>query len=58
MDVFNREPVAAEHPAVSLPNIVATPHIGFVTENSYRVFYSDTVENILAWLDGAPIRIL
>lgn len=58
LDVFNTEPVPAGHVFASLPNIVATPHIGFVTEKSYQVFYRDMVENVLAWLDGAPIRTL
>lgn len=58
LDVFDTEPLPAGHAAALLPNIIATPHIGFVTEKSYQVFYRDTVENILAWLDGAAIRIL
>lgn len=58
LDIFDTEPLPVGHAAALLPNIIATPHIGFVTENSYRVFYRDTVENILAWLDGAPIRTL
>jgi phosphoglycerate dehydrogenase-like enzyme len=37
---------------------VLSPHKGFVTEESYRVFYTQTVENIRAWMDGTPIRII
>lgn len=58
LDIFDTEPLPVGHAAALVPNIIATPHIGFVTEKSYRVFYRDTVENILGWLDGAPIRTL
>jgi phosphoglycerate dehydrogenase-like enzyme len=54
LDVFSVEPLPAEHPLRSLPNVVATSHVGFVTEETYRIFYGDTVKNIVAWLDGVP----
>jgi phosphoglycerate dehydrogenase-like enzyme len=58
LDVFNQEPLPAGHALATLPNVIATPHIGFVTQKSYGIFYRDTVENLLAWLDGMPIRTL
>ncbi|HEX4164808.1 MAG TPA: D-2-hydroxyacid dehydrogenase family protein [Bryobacteraceae bacterium] len=56
LDVFNEEPLPPQHPFRYLDNVLATPHIGFVTESTYQVFFRDTVENIAAWLDGHPIR--
>ena len=58
LDVFDEEPLATGHPFRFLPNVLATPHIGYVTENTYRVAYPQIVEAIRAWIDGAPIRQL
>jgi phosphoglycerate dehydrogenase-like enzyme len=51
LDVFAIEPLPADHPFRTLPNVVATSHVGFVTEETYEIFYGDTVKNIVAWLD-------
>lgn len=58
IDVYDPEPIAANHPFRSLPNVVTTPHIGYVTNNTYRVFIEDVVEDIAAWLNGKPIRLI
>jgi phosphoglycerate dehydrogenase-like enzyme len=51
IDVFEQEPLPDDHPFRTLDNLLATPHIGYVTENLYRTFYGDVVANIAAWLD-------
>jgi phosphoglycerate dehydrogenase-like enzyme len=57
LDVFDTEPLPPAHPFRTLDTVLATPHIGFVTRETYTIFYRDTVENILAWLAGKPIRV-
>jgi phosphoglycerate dehydrogenase-like enzyme len=58
LDVFDREPLPAEHRFRHLSNVMATPHLGYVTEEAYRFFYGQSVENIEAWLAGKPVRVL
>lgn len=58
LDVFDREPLPAGHPLCQLRNAVLTPHLGYVTAEGYRIFYQETVDDIAAYLRGAPMRML
>jgi phosphoglycerate dehydrogenase-like enzyme len=57
IDVFDVEPPPADHPFRSMDNVTITPHLGYVTHETLRAFYTDTLEAILAFADGAPIRV-
>jgi phosphoglycerate dehydrogenase-like enzyme len=50
--------VAKTNPFLDLKNTVLTPHLGYVTEETYHIFYGQTVENIAAWLKGQPVRVI
>jgi len=58
LDVYDPEPLPADHPFRSMDNVLATPHIGYVTENNYRMFFSQMIEDIQAWHGGKPIRVI
>lgn len=57
-DVYDREPLPADDPLRRVPNILLTPHIGYVTTEGYRGWYPQIVENITAFLDGRPVRVV
>jgi phosphoglycerate dehydrogenase-like enzyme len=58
LDVFDVEPLPREHPLRTAPNTVLTPHIGYVSMGTYEVFYREAVEDIAAFRDGSPVRVL
>ena len=58
LDVYDVEPLALDHPLRHLPGTVITPHLGYVTEGNYRDYYGKSVENIVAFLDGKPRRVI
>lgn len=58
LDVFDVEPLPVDHPLRTAPNTVLTPHLGYVTRETYRVFFGDAVEDIEAFLAGQPVRVL
>ena len=58
LDVFNVEPLPKDHPFRKMDNVVLTPHLGYVTEQNYGKQYPEVVEDIRAWLDGKPMRVI
>ncbi|MCF8476569.1 MAG: D-2-hydroxyacid dehydrogenase family protein [Pseudolabrys sp.] len=58
LDVFEVEPLPLDHPYRKLENTVITPHLGYVSEQNYRKYFSDIVEDIRAFLDGKPVRVI
>jgi phosphoglycerate dehydrogenase-like enzyme len=58
LDVFDVEPLPPGHPLRDAPNTVLTPHIGYVADDNYRVFFDEVAEDIRAFLAGAPVRKL
>ncbi|GHG61596.1 D-2-hydroxyacid dehydrogenase family protein [Streptomyces griseocarneus] len=58
VDVFDIEPLPAGHPMRTAPRLLATPHLGYVTDANYRTYYGQAVEDIQAFLAGSPVRVL
>lgn len=58
LDVYDREPLPVDHPLRRAPNLLLTPHVGYVSRETYRVFYGDTVDLVGAFLDGRPRNVL
>jgi phosphoglycerate dehydrogenase-like enzyme len=58
LDVYDIEPLPARHPLLAAPRTVLTPHLGYVTAESYAVFYGGAFEDVQAWLAGSPVRVL
>ncbi len=58
LDVFDTEPLPTDHPLRKMDNVVLTPHLGYVAEQNYRAYFDGVVEDIRAFLDGNPVRVL
>lgn len=58
LDVYTEEPLPLDHPFRRLPNVLATPHVGYVSEQNYRQFYQQMIDAIHAWANATPIRVL
>jgi phosphoglycerate dehydrogenase-like enzyme len=58
LDVYDEEPLPPNHLLRTLPNVLGTPHLGYVTEANYRAYFTGVVEDIAAWQAGHPIRRL
>nr|WP_198151346.1 D-2-hydroxyacid dehydrogenase family protein [Kibdelosporangium sp. MJ126-NF4] len=58
LDVFDQEPLPADHPLRTMANVLATPHLGYVTDGNYRTYFHQAVENIQAFIAGNPTRTI
>ncbi len=58
IDVYDEEPLPPDHPLRGAPHTIVTPHLGYVTEDTYATFFTDAVDDVLAWLAGGPVRVI
>ena len=58
IDVYDQEPLPPEHPLRRAPGTLLTPHLGYVTAENMPELYRSTAENLVAWLAGAPVRVI
>ena len=58
IDTFDIEPLPKNHPFLSTPNTLITPHIGYVTNESYEAYYDGIIENVITFLNNSPVRVL
>jgi phosphoglycerate dehydrogenase-like enzyme len=58
LDVYSKEPLPADAPILKAPNTVLTPHLGYVTRETYEVYFAQALGDVEAWLKGAPIRVI
>jgi phosphoglycerate dehydrogenase-like enzyme len=58
LDVFDQEPLPQDHPLRRMDNAIVTPHLGYVTVEGYRAMYGQALEDIRAYLDGRPVRVI
>lgn len=58
LDVYDREPLPADHALRKIDNVTLSPHLGYVNDETYRIFHADSIENVEAWLAGKPIRVM
>ena len=58
LDVYEHEPLAKDDPIQTAPNTLLSPHLGYGTTDTFQQFYGESIENILAFISGAPIRVM